>query len=159
MKMTLAFALTIILPVSSCAEKKESRTASTNPEIFWAKIENPRHVAEIAVVTPDNRFLYLKQLDVDCPGVSFSDRNLTVDLTTAAGVEWIDGKPTVDYAFNKAGSYKLLTSDNLETELDNSYSRTFMILYSPSAEINTRRGSQRNLGCLVNGETIEFKHR
>ena len=153
---TLCALTLLVVPAVGCAEKKQYQAAHINPDVFSAEIDDPRYAAEVAVLTPDNRFLYLKQPNLDCSGVDFSAAKLTIDLAVAVGAEWIDGKPKIGYAFEKAGSYKILTGDNLETELDNSYSRVFKVSFSPKKN-SKHRIERKDVSCRINGENFALK--
>ena len=107
------------------------------------------------MLTPDNRFLFLKQSDLDCSGIDFSGEKLTIDMAVAIGVEWVEGKPRVSYVFDKAGVYKILTSDNLETELENSHSRTFKVTFSLTQKDSARRVGHKDYGCRINGDNFK----
>lgn len=146
----------LFFPAAGCAEKKQPQATHTNPSVFSAKIDDPRFASEVAVLTPDNRFLFLKQSDLDCSGVDFYGKKLMIDMALAVGAEWIDGKPKIGYVFDKAGSYKILTGDNLETELENSYSRTFTVSFAPNKKHGKQRVEHKDVGCRINGESFKI---
>lgn len=111
----------IALAVGACVQH-----AQAGPE-FEAEIGLPDPV-EVGVSAPNGEFFWLMRDDVSCPGVSYDDGKLTVRLQGLSGVQFGQRSEVSTPVFTHPGTYTLMVADNLETELDNSFSRTFDIV-------------------------------
>lgn len=102
--------------------------------------------AEVAVVTPDKRFVMLASADFLCQGVSREGGRLRIDPSEATGYYWsAEGRKEEVVAFAQVGAYEVLVADNLETELDGTesvmtYANATPNEFSAKGTCNPRRG-------------------
>jgi hypothetical protein len=88
--------------------------------------------AEVAVVTPDKRFVMLASADFLCQGVSREGGRLRIDPSEATGYYWnAEGRKEEVVAFAQVGAYEVLVADNLESELDGTESVMTMRMPRP----------------------------
>jgi len=101
---------------------------------------------EVAVVTPDKRFVMLASADFLCQGVSREGGRLRIDPTKATGYYWnAEGRKEEVVAFAQVGAYEVLVADNLETELDGTesvmtYANAMPNEFSARGTCNPKRG-------------------
>lgn len=97
---------------------EESRALWNDNDALSFVLAGPSAV-EVAVVTPDKRFVMLASADFLCQGVSRDGGRLRIDPSEATGYYWnAEGRKEEVVAFAKVGAYEVLVADNLETELD-----------------------------------------
>ncbi|WP_125825497.1 hypothetical protein ACCP16_14200 [Xanthomonas citri pv. malvacearum] len=81
---------------------------------------------EVGIVNPQGDFFWLMSSSVLCPGVSYDAGKLNLELSGLSGIEFDEKGGVVSRnVFVMPGVYKVMVSDNLETELENSFSRAF----------------------------------
>lgn len=104
---------------------------------FKAVIESPA-LKEIGVVDPKKRFFWLARDSIQCSGTTISGDHLSIELDHATGIYYNDnGVAETRYVFSSKGAYTILVADNLETELENSFSHKFYVEYKPNKKINS----------------------
>jgi len=88
----------------------------------------------VGVVDTQGRFFLLADSEIHCRGISFVENGeIVIDIKRSVGVRWNNSaKRHVEYVFSTGGDYKIVVSDNLETEQENSKSRTFRLRLAPS---------------------------
>ena len=94
--------------------------------IFSAKVDLNGPI-EIGVINPHGDFFVLARNGIYCPGVTYADHRLSIRPSDAIGVAWSEGGATERFVFDRVGRYEIIVSDNLETELENSFSLTYKI--------------------------------
>lgn len=101
---------------------------------------------EVAVVTPDKRFVMLASAHFLCQGVSREGGHLRIEPTKATGYYWnAEGRKEEVVAFAQVGAYEVLAADNLENELDGTesvmtYANAMPNEFSARGTCNPRRG-------------------
>lgn len=77
---------------------------------------------EIGVITPDNKFIFMRADDFLCQGILHENGVIFIDPSFASGYTWSDGIRREVVVFSRKGTYKVVASENLETEFNNSSS-------------------------------------
>lgn len=146
--------LPIFLIMSAALLACDAESSNHEADFFRVTIEGAKHVTEVAVQGPSKEFIYLRQPNIKCDGISYKNGVLTISYEKSIGVTWRDGKLTATPVFDVAGKYRVYVGDNLETELGNSYSRTFDLVYHPKnlVEVDAARV------CIVDGKEIKETH-
>lgn len=92
---------------------------------------------EVGMVNPKGVFYWLKADGIYCPSVSYVDSALVIEVGNGFGVVEVDNNLVQDRMFSMSGKYTVLVADNLETELDNSFSLSY--------EFNIDEGALRKI--------------
>ena len=131
------FAMSLCTGCLPTASTTTVNAGSFHRGIFSIRI-NLNGPIDVGVVKPSGEFFFLVGGGFECPGTAYADHRLTIDTNRAAGISSGE-KPEVSLVFDRAGEYKILVSDNLETELNNSYSTTFRLEFVPKPAITKQK--------------------
>ena len=92
------------------------------------------HPQKMAIFTPNSRFYILHSQE---QGISLWDgsepaeaKTVKINPRTLAGVTWLEGVRTSALVFRAKGVYRFYLADNLETEPENSNSRSIEVTYN-----------------------------
>jgi hypothetical protein len=76
---------------------------------------------EVGVLTPSEKFIFLRSDESTCQGLVIKDGVLLIDSSIATGYYWdAEGERNAVAVFSEIGTYTIYAADNLETEFDNS---------------------------------------
>jgi hypothetical protein len=103
---------------------KSGESALYGRGIFERRLDLGKPI-EVGVVDPAGHFSFLLADRFRCPGTTYKKGVLKIDIRNAVGMSSVTDTGTARAVFQMAGKYKILASDNLETELKNSYSSVF----------------------------------
>ena len=108
--------LSLIVPLSaSCKPKGVAGEESLSIDIGNLK------QAEIGVLTPSKKFIFLRTNEFQCQGLSINDGQVLIDPSVSTGYYWDqDGRRNTVATFAERGVFAIYVSDNLETEPENS---------------------------------------
>lgn len=94
------------------------------PDVF------PKH---LEIITPDHQTYVLQD---DTQGVELYPQKefeklseITLDMNTLVGTTWKDSKKIKEKIFTESGNYTIYFANELETEIDNSFSLKKVIYY------------------------------
>ncbi|MBB4126108.1 hypothetical protein GGR77_001398 [Xanthomonas translucens] len=105
------------LPLCGAVENKNNTSEVISIEI--GKLSR----VEVGVLTPSGKFIFLRDDEVNCQGVSVVGGKVVIVPSKSAGIYWdSEGKGNLTTAFAESGIFTIYVSDDLETELDNSSS-------------------------------------
>jgi hypothetical protein len=93
------------------------------------------HPLELAIVAPDGAYYYLQAADDSVPSRlsanEFAELAVVhIDVDSATGIQWVNGKPTKSRIFEIVGEYEVILAENIETEPENTISYTQQITYA-----------------------------
>ncbi|MCT8335860.1 hypothetical protein NUH30_19390 [Leptospira sp. 85282-16] len=80
---------------------------------------------ETAIIRPDGVVVYTDEFFKKNGYPSI--KKLKVKVSNIFGLVYIDGNETKTKVFNRKGKYEFYFADNLETDMDNTYSNTYTV--------------------------------
>jgi hypothetical protein len=97
------------------------------------------HPLELAIVAPDGAYYYLQAADDSVPSQlsanEFAELAVVhIDVDSATGIQWVNGKPTKRRIFEILGEYEVILAENLETEPENTIWHTQQLTYAALVE-------------------------
>ena len=136
----------LLLPTNAVAAPKTNNPIVVGNVIQLHSIS--REMRDVAIVDPDGQFLVVADEGIRCNGITIaSDGKIFLDIRQTRGVRWgSDGLAYTQYVFHKTGKYRIIVTDNLETELENSMSLSFYVKLSISRPTASQQGNSCSLG-------------
>ncbi|MBV6829103.1 hypothetical protein [Xanthomonas euvesicatoria] len=132
------FCALLVLACSAGCREWKSGKASLKSNDIRINVDGLSAV-EVGVVTPDKKFIFMKSEEFLCRGILQKGGMIFIDPSAASGYMWDnEGIKREVVVFSKKGIYRVVASENLETEFDNSSARFF--------EYNNRDAHKFDLG-------------
>lgn len=138
------FLMGSLWPSQANADGASRLNAGVRSGVFSAHIGMGRTV-EVGVSDPEGKFFFLRTDEFSCPGVIYKNGRIKIDTKYALGVFWTGDRKETDFVFQKPGRYKIVVADNLETELENSYSLSFDLSIGAPGSSSVLEGRKKSV--------------
>lgn len=100
---------------------------------------------EVGVVNPGGEFFFVKADGIDCDGVDLVKDGVVLSKDVAGAV-WINGVANIRPVFSSSGTYRVILSDNLESEQEGSFSLSFEVVYKKQERIEGKYSCSMRAG-------------